>query len=155
MTANSYAQAYLGVLFKIALEDQGYNVREDGRYIIAEKNSKKFLIQKICRLLSSGGGINESSVICANANIIEKLKDKSMQEQYIPALAFGVCKYEYMAAEIAIIPLEVWESSEIPAFISKTKRGFFFNYKHVEKGGVEKTLIHAVINIQYDNRSIN
>lgn len=153
MATNSYAQTYLGVLFKISLEDQGYNVSEDGRYIIAEKGTKKFLIQKICRLLCSSGGIDESTVICATAGSIEKLKAKAMQEHYIPAIAFGVCKYEYRTAEIAIIPLEMWES-ELP-FISKTKRGFFFNYRHVEKGGIEKLLLRAVITIQYDNRTIN
>lgn len=156
MAINSYAQTYLGVLFKISLEDQGYNVSEDGRYIIAKKGNKQFLIQKICRLLCSSGGIDESTVICATAGSIEKLKARAMQEHYIPAIAFGVCKYEYRTAEIAIIPLEMWESNEqLPAFISKTKRGFFFNYRHVEKGGIEKLLLRAVITIQYDNRTIN
>lgn len=155
ISTNSYAQTYLGVLFKISLEEHGYKVSEDGRYIIAKKDEKKFLIQKVCRLLSCAGGIEESTVICATNSMIEKLRNKAQADNYTPAIAFGVCKYEYNVAEIAIIPLELWKSSEMPKFISKTKLGYFFNYKHIEKGGIEKVLIHAAINIQYDNRTLN
>lgn len=150
---NSYAQTYLGVLFKISLEEQGFKVNEKGRYIIAEKDNIKYLIQKTCRLLSSNGGIEESSVVCTKRDVVKKLEEEAEKESCIPVIAFGVCKYEYRDAEILIIPLKAWMDDNRPAYLSETGRGYFFNYKHINDGGIEQALVHAAIVIQYDNRS--
>lgn len=153
MGDRSYAQTYLGVIFKITLQQQGYEVSEKGRYIIAEKENKRYIIQKVCRLLSSNGLVDESSVIEVKKSVVEKLREEARKQsgQYQPAIAFGVCKYEYADAEVVIVPVEAFEGDK-PAFLSETKRGYFFNYRHINGGGIEKAISRAAIQIQYDNR---
>ncbi len=152
VTSKSYAQTYLGVIFKITLEEQGYKVSEQNRYIIAEKDNNKYLIQKTCRLLTVSGGIEESSVVCTKRNVVEKLIQEAEKLGFIPAIAFGVCKYEYRDAEIIIVPLQAWNDNNRPAYLSETPRGYFFNYKHVNEGGIDQALVHAALVIQYDIR---
>lgn len=151
-TNNSFVRSYFGILFKIALEERGYEVGEDGRYILAEKDGKKYIIQKTCRLLSNASGIEESSVICTPAETIGKLIKRAEEMGCEPAIAFGVCKYEYRDSEIAIIPLKLWELEKKPKFISETKKGYFFNYKHAMEDTISNIILRAVINIQYDDR---
>lgn len=153
MSDKSYAQTYLGVIFKITLQQQGYEVSEKGRYIIAEKENKRYIIQKVCRLLSSNGLVDESSVIEVKKSVVEKLREEARKQsgQCQPAIAFGVCKYEYADAEVVIVPVEAFEGDK-PAFLSETKRGYFFNYRHINGGGLEKAISRAAVRIQYDNR---
>ena len=152
MANKLYAQTYLGVIFKIVLEEQGYKVSERNRYIIAEKNNNKYLIQKTCRLLSVNGGIEESSVICTKRNVVEKLIREAEENEFIPAVAYGVCKYEYGDADVIIVPIEAWNNNK-PAYLSETPRGYFYNYKHINEGGIEQALVHASLVIQYDART--
>lgn len=153
--SNSYVQPFMGALFKITLKEQGFEVSEDGRYIIAEKNGQKYLILKIARLLSCRGGIEESSVVCAKRLSVEKLRGESNRLGLKPALAFGVSKYDFRDSEIVIVPLDVWEISNRPAWLSETPRGYFFNYKHINEGEIKRAIIHANVQIQYDARIEN
>lgn len=155
MNNNSFVQTYGGVLFKISLEENGFKVSEKGRYIIAEKEENRYLIQKTCRLLSCKGGIEESSVVCTKRGVVKKLEEEAEKEGCIPAIAYCVCKYEYRNSEILIVPLKAWMGDNRPAYLSETERGYFFNYEHVEEGGIDQALIHAAIVIQYDIRSGN
>ena len=87
--------------------------------------------------------IEESSVICTPAGTIGKLIKRAEEMGCEPAIAFGVCKYEYRDSEIAIIPLKLWELEKKPKFISETKKGYFFNYKHAMEDTISNIILRT------------
>lgn len=138
-------QAFFGSVFKIGLMQEGYKLEEKGCYILAtDKEGKKILIAKICRML----GILESSVVNISYKAIAKLQEEAIKMKADSvAVAFGVAKYSFENCDVIICELEAWDD-ENNSFLSKGKKGYYYNYRHIDDGEVKNALLHLTIKIQ-------
>lgn len=121
----------------LALDSKGWDTHSENGYVFASKDGepKDLIICCSARCLSQGEFI-ESKMINATYGKVDKMLDylKTIDEDCIPCIAFGIIKYSIDDFELAIIPVEaIKDLAQKGTVYSMTKNGgFYYNYSKLE-----------------------
>lgn len=116
----------------LALDGDGWDTVFDNGYIFASKDGERDLIICCTARCLSQGKFTESKVVNATFGKIEKMESylKTIDDDCMLCIAFGIIKYSPDDFEIAIIPVEaIIENAHKGGVYSITDNGgYYYNY---------------------------
>lgn len=142
ITRDFYMSVLLGTL-----EENGYEVRTENKYVFAEaktSNLSDLLICLTARCLSNVTK-KETTMISFSDDAVDKLLEKAntLAGDYTPALAFGIGKYTLLDSEIIVAPLKCWDEGKDSRAFFKKKQKWFYDFCRMENEEKNGSLIRS------------